>query len=44
VTIVVSSSGMSFFDCPFGLRYSLTFRGIKKKTIQMKWQQWSQDK
>jgi hypothetical protein len=25
VTIVVSSSGLSFFDCPFGLRYSLTF-------------------
>jgi hypothetical protein len=22
---VVSSSGLSFFDCPFGLRYSLTF-------------------
>jgi hypothetical protein len=25
VTIVVSYSGLSFFDCPFGLRYSLTF-------------------
>jgi hypothetical protein len=24
VTIVVSYSGLSFFDCPFGLRYSLT--------------------
>jgi hypothetical protein len=25
VTIVVSSSELSFFDCPFGLLYSLTF-------------------
>jgi CHASE3 domain sensor protein len=25
VTIVVSYSGLSFFDCPFGLRYSPSF-------------------
>jgi hypothetical protein len=33
VPIVVSSSGLSFFDCPFGLRYSLTFisKGQSKK-------------
>jgi hypothetical protein len=34
VTIVVSYSGLSFFDCPFGLRYSLTFIYYKKQIIR----------
>jgi hypothetical protein len=33
-TIVVSYSGLSFFDCPFGLRYSLTFIYYKKQIIR----------
>jgi hypothetical protein len=29
VSIVVSYSGLSFFDCPFGLRYSREYRRPK---------------